>query len=220
MAISPGGRPMDTTPFSTSRTSNYVARGGGLPDYVRGVAHALLRTGRAKTESQAIQMAIGVLENWASGRGKVRPQVRAAAAKAVAEFHALPAKARAMSLANDVDGAVMQINAHQLVDLANGQTIDLTTSFASVDDGPRVTTSANIGTKQMRSLVKQGKAMPGPAGPRFPIRNHDEVRKAVRAVGRAKGDHAAVRRFIIRRAKALGASHLIPDNWTTSGGTS
>lgn len=94
-SISPGGRPIDESPFSTSRTSNFVARGGGLPPYVRGVAHALMRERGIKSESQAIQMAIGVMKNWASGRGKVRPQVRAAAAKAVAEWEALKAKAHA-----------------------------------------------------------------------------------------------------------------------------
>jgi hypothetical protein len=55
------------------------------------------------------------------------------------------------------------------------------------------------------------------AGGRFPIRNRADLQNAIRAVGRAKGDHAMVRRFIIRRAKALGFANDIPDNWSADG---
>lgn len=91
---------MDTSPFSTSTTSNWVARAGGLPDYVRGVAHALLRKGRAADESRAIEMAVGLMQDWASGRtsngkGHVHPAVQAAAAKALAQWSAMKASAHA-----------------------------------------------------------------------------------------------------------------------------
>lgn len=46
-----------------------------------------------KDRSEAIQIAIGVVKNWASGGGKVTPEVRAASAKAVAEWEALKARA-------------------------------------------------------------------------------------------------------------------------------
>lgn len=90
--------------------------------------------------------------------------------------------------------------------------VGLASPLTSADSGQHVTVSA---------LVKHGEAMPpapgtGRAG-RFPIRNHDDLRKAIRAVGRAKGDHAQVRRFIIRRANAIGGAHLIPDNWAADG---
>lgn len=89
-AITPGGRVGDASPFSTSRTSNWVARAGGLPKYIRMVAHALIRHG--KPESTAISMAVGIVRNWAEGKGKVSPKVRAAAAKAIAEWEAKKAK--------------------------------------------------------------------------------------------------------------------------------
>jgi hypothetical protein len=85
------------SPFSTSKTSNWIARVGGLPAYIQNVAKGIMKTG--KTESQAIQMAIGVMRNWASGRGKVSPEVRAAAAKALAEFEAKRAASHAKSAA-------------------------------------------------------------------------------------------------------------------------
>ena len=77
-------------------------------------------------------------------------------------------------------------------------------------------------TTTRKSLAKQGKAMPDPkgSGGRFPIRNEADLRKAIQAVGRASGGEAGrakVRRFIMKRARALGVSHLIPDSWTSSG---
>lgn len=80
-------------------------------------------------------------------------------------------------------------------------------------------------TSTRRDLVKQGKAMPerksgGTSGGRFPIRNRDDLPKAIRAVGRAAGGEAgraAVRRHIIKRARALGLSNLIPANWAADG---
>jgi len=80
-------------PFSHSKTSNWVAKGGGLPPYIQHIAHALVK--RGKSESQAIQMAIGIVKRWARGGGKVDANTRAAAAKAVAEWTALKAKAHA-----------------------------------------------------------------------------------------------------------------------------
>jgi hypothetical protein len=81
--------------------------------------------------------------------------------------------------------------------------------------------SAPPNTAQRRTLAKQGKAMPGgSSGGRFPIRNREDLLKAIKAVGRAKGGEAgraAVRRFIMARARALGLSNLIPDNWNSDG---
>jgi hypothetical protein len=70
------------------------AVGGKLPSFVRAVAHALMRE-RGFPRSQAIQVAIGQMKNWASGRGDVTAKTRAKAAKAVAEWTALKAKAAA-----------------------------------------------------------------------------------------------------------------------------
>lgn len=76
-------------------------------------------------------------------------------------------------------------------------------------------------TQTRRQLAKQGKAMPGgSSGGRFPIRNESELGKAIQAVGRASGGEEGrrkVRRFIIKRARALGLSNRIPDNWNPDG---
>lgn len=79
--------------------------------------------------------------------------------------------------------------------------------------------------EKMRSLLKQGKAMPTPADDprpgRFPIANRDGLIKAIRAVGRVQPPteeaRAKVRRFIIARAKTLNMADAIPDNWAADG---
>jgi hypothetical protein len=69
-----------------------------------------------------------------------------------------------------------------------------------------------------KQAAAKGQAM---KGGRFPIRNHSDLRKAVRAVGRARpkteAEHQKVRRHIIKRANAIGGTHLVPDNWAADG---
>lgn len=96
--------PADKTPepFSSSKTSNWVAKAGGLPNYVQHVAHALVR--RGKSESAAIRMAIGIIKNWAEGKGDVSDAVRAAAAKALAQWEKMKAGTHmSKALSDEVD---------------------------------------------------------------------------------------------------------------------
>jgi hypothetical protein len=73
-----------------------------------------------------------------------------------------------------------------------------------------------------RKAKAKGAALPSKSGgaPRYPTPNVAYLKKAIKAVGRGSGDHAVIRRYLIRRAKALGASNLIPDNWNADGSTS
>lgn len=80
----------------------------------------------------------------------------------------------------------------------------------------------DLSTGARRKAAAKGQAMPDTTGSggRFPITNRDTLQRAIQAVGRAKGGEAgrnAVRRHIMRRAKALGLSNLIPDNWAADG---
>lgn len=61
-----------------------------LPAYIQNIAKAMIRSGH--DESSAISLAVGAVKRWARGGGKVSPEVRAAAAKAVGEWEALRAK--------------------------------------------------------------------------------------------------------------------------------
>jgi hypothetical protein len=60
-----------------------------LPAYHQNIAHALMRSGMS--ESAAIATAINATRRWASGKGKVHPEVVAAARAALAEWEHLKA---------------------------------------------------------------------------------------------------------------------------------
>lgn len=109
LAISPGGRPADDSPVGTpGGRQNWVDKAGGLPTYIREIAHALLRKGR--TESDAIRLAVAAVRNFAAGhdgRGhKVSAKVQAAAAAALAEWEAKKAGSHAKNLSNGADMSV------------------------------------------------------------------------------------------------------------------
>lgn len=77
---------------------------------------------------------------------------------------------------------------------------------------------ADISTAARKSAAAKGDALPGG---RYPIRNKQDLENAIHAVGRAKGGaagRAAVKRFIIKRAKALGATSMLPDSWKSGDG--
>lgn len=79
-------------------------------------------------------------------------------------------------------------------------------------------TKAKYSAEQKRQMMKDGKAIPNAKGdPSFPIADGEDLQNAIDSVGRAGGDHAAVRKHIISAAKRLGMSNKIPDNWTSSG---
>ena len=60
-----------------------------LPAYIQNIRNALMRNGHGEQEAHAL--AVAAVERWASGKGNVHPEVRAASAKAVAEWEALRA---------------------------------------------------------------------------------------------------------------------------------
>lgn len=61
-----------------------------LPNYVEQVAKGLMEK-RGMSESRAIQTAIAAIKRWARGGGNVHPEVRAAAAQALAQWERLKA---------------------------------------------------------------------------------------------------------------------------------
>jgi len=79
-----------------------------------------------------------------------------------------------------------------------------TPKAAEPDEGKR-----DVPAKERKELAREGEALPDGS---FPIANVQDLKNAIRAVGRAK-DPAAAKAHIKRRAKALGQSKLIPDTW-------
>lgn len=89
-----GDGPCVTTPIGKGK--NWVTKAGkgtatgGLPAYVRAIAQAQMRNG--VSEQDAIRLAVGVVRDWANGKGHVTEATRQRARKALAEWEALKAK--------------------------------------------------------------------------------------------------------------------------------
>jgi hypothetical protein len=66
-----------------------------------------------------------------------------------------------------------------------------------------------VGEEERKSLAKEGKALKGGG---YPIKNKSDLGNAIQAFGRAKNP-AATKALIIRRARELGATSMLPENW-------
>jgi hypothetical protein len=64
-------------------------------------------------------------------------------------------------------------------------------------------------TSDRERMASSGQAMPDGS---FPIANRADLRNAIQAVGRAK-DYDSAKRHIIRRARSLGATEMLPEDW-------
>lgn len=91
--LTPGGREGDDSPRITSTRQNWVDEVGGMPWYMRIVRNALLRNGHDMQSATAI--AVNTMRRWAGGAQHVHPQVKAAAAAALADWEAKKAAAHA-----------------------------------------------------------------------------------------------------------------------------
>lgn len=80
-----------------SPKKNWVEKNGGLPKYIEDIALALIRKGM--TRERAIATAISRIKRWARGGDDVDADTVAKAQKALAEWYALRAKAKAKRVA-------------------------------------------------------------------------------------------------------------------------
>lgn len=69
----------------------------------------------------------------------------------------------------------------------------------------------DFNTKQRERLAAKNQAMPDGG---FPIRNISDLKNAIQAYGRAR-NKPAVKAWIKKRARELGAEDLLPENWRT-----
>lgn len=67
---------------------------------------------------------------------------------------------------------------------------------------------------QERKDMAGKEAMPDES---FPIKDKDDVEKAIKAVGLGGSSHDAIRKHIMARAAALNLSSMIPDSWGSDG---
>jgi hypothetical protein len=73
---------------------------------------------------------------------------------------------------------------------------------------------AKYDADDLKRMAASGAAMPDES---YPIGDADDLDKAIRAVGRGGSSHDAIRRHVTARAKSLGKSSMIPDNWNSDG---
>lgn len=77
---------------------------------------------------------------------------------------------------------------------------------------------AKYSAQDKRDMLKAGHAIKNADGePSYPVKDEDDLKAAIKAVGRGGADHDAIRRHIMKRAAALSLSKLIPDNWNADG---
>ena len=77
---------------------------------------------------------------------------------------------------------------------------------------------AKYTAEDKKTMLKNGQAMKNANGDAsYPIADEEDLDKAIHAVGRGGSDHDSIRKHIIARAKALGLSSKIPDNWNSDG---
>lgn len=73
---------------------------------------------------------------------------------------------------------------------------------------------ADLSAAGRKKAAAEGAAMSDGS---YPIKTKADLRKAIRAVGRGNADHTAIRKHIIKRAKALGLEAMVPTNWNADG---
>lgn len=66
--------------------------------------------------------------------------------------------------------------------------------------------------KEREKLAKKKEAMPGGS---FPIRNEQDLKDAIKSVGRAES-YTAAKAWIIKRAKEMGKESLLPEEWNVT----
>jgi hypothetical protein len=78
----------------------------------------------------------------------------------------------------------------------------------------RQVAKAKYDAADLKRMAANHEAMPDES---YPVADKADLTSAIRAVGRGGADHDAIRRHVIARAEALGATSEIPDNWNADG---
>ena len=77
-------------------------------------------------------------------------------------------------------------------------------------NGVTATATKAWDAEKRKKAESSGAAM---KGGRYPIKDCSDVGKAVKALGRGKGSHSAIKAHILKRAKSLGCMSNVPDDW-------
>lgn len=92
-------------------------------------------------------------------------------------------------------------------------------AIAKLIHGAPVRKAEDVAKEKNDTADRKHKAATGAAmsDGSYPIASEADLTKAIHAVGRGGSSHNAIRAHIISRARSLGASSKIPDNWAADG---
>ncbi len=121
-----------------------------------------------------------------------------------------PMVAAAQNAKSRIEAVTAAIKASELSSrIAEAKNADSAYMLQTLEDAD--TELAVISRKMREKLASEKKALPDGS---FPIRNVSDLRNAVQAYGRSKpGKRGLVRRHIVKRARQLEKTDLIPENW-------
>lgn len=89
---------------------------------------------------------------------------------------------------------------------------------AGESQDPMAVWKVKYSAEEQRTMLAAGKAFKGPDGePSYPIADGADLKSAIHAVGMGNESHDSIRKYIIKRAKAMGKSSEIPDTWAADG---
>jgi hypothetical protein len=144
------------------------------------------------------------------------------AIQTVAQLIISEAQALADMPAQDCDIDLLMSAVHALRLFSNREKLEQGAidpdSVVMLSAEPDTTKKSKYNADQMAQMLKAGQAMPNADGdPSYPIKDEEDLKNAIKAVGRGKGSHAAIKNHIVKRAKALGKVDMLPDDWNADG---
>lgn len=191
--------------------NNWWEKVGGLPSLVKRVAKHLVYE-RGYTEGHAYGTAISQIRKVCAtgrtfgGRTAVKESTKAEYCKAAAEIEAKRVAWKARKVADE-------LTEEDAASLALAASAKL--SVLAEELGPEwilgTVVERDFSASARQKAKKKGHAM---ADGSFPIETTEDLKNAIRAIGRAPEEKRdAVKAHIKRRAKALGAANLLPEDW-------
>jgi len=151
--------------------------GKQLPAYIQSVAHHLAAQGH--DESKAIEMAVGIVRNWAEGHDghgrKVHADVQAAAGKAMAEWEKLRAEAHSKSARRAQVIQRVQLKASSVNNLPDS-------AFAYIEPGGSKDASGRTVPRSLRHFPVHDALARAPQSP-FGTKAMPKIRQAAKKLG-------------------------------------
>jgi hypothetical protein len=150
--------------------------------------------------------------NW-PGAQSVNPKSKAEMCAAVSVWESMKGANAAQQLTKEAEAAIAKLDEAQDPTGMTGEDgvmLRLAKRLGLADEDFDPIVKRNVSQGERRRLADKGHAM---ADGSFPIASEQDLRNAIRAVGRAS-DPAAAKRHICKRAKALGLEKLLPDSWS------